>query len=117
MTLVNKHKSNMSIASLATIISLVTILAAGGWWFRGELGMKANITSVAATVAPMQEQIADVYDARIEGVLRQITEVDARINICLKDSDCAAGKAIDIDRDRLKDLDKEYERLKKLQKK
>lgn len=112
-----KDKTGMSIATLLSIFSLVTVLGGGGWWFRGELGMKANTTDVAAALVPIQEQVDDIYDGRIEGVIRQLAEVEARINECVKLPDCASGKSIDIDRDRLKELGKEYERLKKLQKK
>ncbi len=112
-----EQKTGMSIATVLSIFSLVTVLGGGGWWFRGELGMKADTTAVAAALVPIQEQIDDVYDGRIEGVIRQLAEVEARINECVKTPDCASGKSIDIDRDRLKELGKEYERLKKLQKK
>lgn len=107
----------MSVAGLSTVIALIVSIGGGGWWFRGELGMKATRTEVAASLVPIQEQVDDIYDGRIEGVIRQIAELEARINECVQTPACANGKSIDIDRDRLKVLGDEYERLKKLQKK
>ena len=107
----------MSVATLVTVLALISTLGGGGYWFRGELGMKATRSEVAAALVPIQEQVDDIYDGRIEGVIRQIAEVEARINECVKTPACANGKSIDIDRDRLKGLAVEYERLKKLQKK
>ena len=106
----------MSVATLVTALALISTVGGGGWWFRGELGMKATRTEVAAALVPIQAQVDDIYDGRIEGVIRQIAEVEARINECVKTPECANGKSIDIDRDRLKVLGDEYERLKKLQK-
>ena len=106
----------MSVATLVTALALISTVGGGGWWFRGELGMKATRTEVAAALVPIQAQVDDIYDGRIEGVIRQIAEVEARINECVKTPECANGKSIDIDRDRLKVLGNEYERLKKLQK-
>ena len=107
----------MSVGALVTVLALLSTVAGGGWWFRGELGMKASRVEVAASLVPIQAQVDDIYDGRIEGVIRQIAELEARINECVETPACANGKSIDIDRDRLKVLAIEYERLKKLQKK
>lgn len=117
MSFFKPEKPGMTVAAVLSIAALVSTLGGGGYWFAGELGKKANVEDVIAALQPVQEQVDDIYDARIEGVLRQITKVEARIRECAKDPECAQGKAIDIDRDRLKELNKEYERLKKLQKK
>ncbi len=97
----------MSVATLVAVGTLVTMLGGSGWWFRGELGMKASHDEVAAALAPIAAQVADIYDARIEGVIRQIADLEKKL---------AEGTATDIDKDRLQQLRKEYERLKKLQK-
>lgn len=104
----------MTIATVIALITLVSTLGGGGYWFRGELGMKATTVDVVSALAPMQEQIDDNLDARIAGVTSELAKVEARIRECLKLPDCEAGKSIDVDRDRVKFLGKEYDRLKKL---
>lgn len=114
MTLLKPEKTGMTIATVLTLAALVSTLGGGGYWFAGELGKKADVAHVAAALAPMQEQIDDNLDARIAGVTKELADVEARIRDCLKDPGCAAGKSIDVDRDRVKTLQKDYDRLKKL---